>query len=112
MLALHNYEGTTRTFPPGFISQATGPWSGGGNDSVPESGPGWSFFALALPYLEQSTLHNRINFKLPIADPANQLARSTQLSVRRCPSDAWAGPVTVWPASSGLSDLAANNYVG
>ena len=28
-LALHNYESTYGTFPPGFISRVTGPWPGG-----------------------------------------------------------------------------------
>src|SRR5688572_10176093 len=45
-LALHNYHDAQRAFPPGFVSTATGPWPGGSNDPVPESGPGWSFFAL------------------------------------------------------------------
>jgi hypothetical protein len=61
--------------------------------------------------MEQGTLHNQINFNLPIADPANQLARSTELSLLRCPSDAWTEPVTVWPPALGLNDLAANSYV-
>ena len=111
VLALHNYESAKRTFPPGFISQVTGPWPGGGNDAVPEAGPGWSLIAMALPYMEQDGLHKQINFNLPIADPANQAARSTTISLLRCPSDAWEGPVSVWPASTGLNDLAPNSYV-
>ncbi|MFI4851664.1 MAG: DUF1559 domain-containing protein [Gimesia chilikensis] len=42
-LALHNYEESHSVFPPGFVSIPTGPWPGGGNDPVPEIGPGWSF---------------------------------------------------------------------
>jgi len=30
----------------------------------------------------------------------------------RCPSDTWVDPVTVWPASIGINDLAATSYVG
>ena len=51
-LALHLYHDATRSLPPGFRSTTTGPWSGGSNDAVPESGPGWSFFAFILPYVE------------------------------------------------------------
>ncbi len=110
-LALHNYESTFGTFPPGFISRVTGPWPGGANDPVPEAGPGWSVFAMILPQLEQSPLHQRIDFNRPIAEPVNQFARSTNVPAYRCPSDTWATPVTVWPASIGVNDLAANSYV-
>jgi prepilin-type N-terminal cleavage/methylation domain-containing protein len=111
-LALHNYESTFGTFPPGFISRVTGPWPGGANDPVPEIGPGWSVFAMILSQLEQPALHQRIDFNRPIADPVNQFARSTNVPTYRCPSDTWATPVTVWPASIGVNDLAANSYVG
>ena len=110
-LALHNYESAHRTFPPGFISRVTGPWPGGGNDPVPEEGPGWSFFALIMPQMEKGNLHNTINFGLPISDPANQLARSTPVSDYRCPSDSWNEPVRVWPHSLGINDLAATSYI-
>jgi prepilin-type N-terminal cleavage/methylation domain-containing protein len=66
-LALHNSESTFGTFPPGFISRVTGPWPGGANDPVPEIGPGWSVFAMILPQLEQTALHQRIDFNRPIA---------------------------------------------
>jgi prepilin-type N-terminal cleavage/methylation domain-containing protein len=111
-LALHNYEAAHRTFPPGFISRVTGPWPGGGNTPIPEAGPGWSFFSLILPQLEQSPLHQSIQFNLPITAPANQVARSTRVSTYQCPSDTWLEPVTVWPTSLGISDLAPMSYVG
>jgi prepilin-type N-terminal cleavage/methylation domain-containing protein len=111
-LALQTYESAHGTFPPGFISRVTGTWSGGGNDPIPEAGPGWSFFALLLPQLEQPGLHNAINFNLPITDAANQAARATRVSSFQCPSDAWTGPVTVWPASLGVNNLAHSSYIG
>lgn len=111
-LALHNYESTHRTFPPGFISRVTGTWPGGGNDPIPEVGPGWSMFAMLLPMLEESNTQNLINFGLPITDPINQAARSTNIQHYRCPSDAWDEPVTVWPTSLGINDLAPNSYIG
>jgi prepilin-type N-terminal cleavage/methylation domain-containing protein len=111
-LALHNYESAHRTFPPGFISRTTGPWPGGGNDPVPEIGPGWSLFAMILPQLEQSNLHDIVNFNLPIADPINRPARSTVVKEYQCPSDAWNTPVTVWPTTLGINDLASCSYIG
>lgn len=111
-LALHSYEAAHRVFPPGFVSRVTGPWSGGGNDPVPEVGPGWSFFAMILPQIEQSNLYDSINFHLPITSPANQPARSTRVKEFQCPSDAWNEAVTIWPTSIGLNDLAHTSYVG
>jgi prepilin-type N-terminal cleavage/methylation domain-containing protein len=111
-LALHNYESTHRTFPPGFVSRTTGAWPGGGNDPVPEAGPGWSLFAMILPQLEQGALHTSINFSLPIGAAANQSARSTKVASYQCPSDAWNEPVRVWPNSLAVNDLAHMSYIG
>jgi len=110
-LALHNYESTFRTFPPGFISRVTGPWPGGSNDPVPEIGPGWSALSMLLPQIEQTALYEKINFSLSITDPANQFARSSEVATFRCPSDTWAGAVSVWPSTVGVTDLGANSYV-
>jgi hypothetical protein len=82
-----------------------------GNDGIPEIGPGWSFFATILPQLEQPGLHSMINFNLPISDPANQMARSANVNVFQCPSDEWDQPVTVWPTSLGITDLASMSYI-
>jgi prepilin-type N-terminal cleavage/methylation domain-containing protein len=86
-LALHNYHGDHGRFPPGFTSQVLGPWPGGSNDPVPEAGPGWSFFAHLLPYLEEDGLHRSIRFDLPITDPANAVARQSFVKTYICPSD-------------------------
>jgi prepilin-type N-terminal cleavage/methylation domain-containing protein len=109
-LALHNYESAHTRFAPGFISRVTGPWPGGGNDPIPEVGPGWSVFAMILPQLEQTNLHSIVNFNVPITDPVNQLARSTEVDAYRCPSDTWDEPVNVWPYTLGITDLAACSY--
>jgi prepilin-type N-terminal cleavage/methylation domain-containing protein len=122
-LALHNYEGTYGSFPPGFISTVTGPWSGNGNDGVPEVGPGWSLFAAILPYLEQENLHRQIRLNLPISDPVNAAARGTFVSTYICPSDTVPRRITVWmgpgnggstmPATAGpITDMAVCSYVG
>lgn len=111
-LALHNYESAYRRFPPGFISRVTGIWPGGGNDPIPEAGPGWSFFAMILPQIEQTNLHSQISFELPITNPANQLARSTRVKEYQCPSDAWNTPVAPWPTTLGVNDLVHASYIG
>ena len=70
-LALHNYHDTHDCLPFG---------QGG-------TGSKYSAISQILPYLDQATLYNRINFSLEISDPANETARLAELSVLRCPSD-------------------------
>jgi prepilin-type N-terminal cleavage/methylation domain-containing protein len=94
-LALHNYHDALGFFPPGFVSQATGPWPGGSNDPVPEVGPGWSFFARMLPFLEQDNLYRTIDFNLPIAHTANAPARQSFIPLYVCPSDTSPRLITV-----------------
>src|SRR5438067_1265442 len=84
-LALHNYHAERGSFPPGFVSQLQNPgWTypPGNTNAYPQDlGPGWSFFALLLPYLEQGNLGQTIRFDLPIADPANDGARRTPVKL-------------------------------
>ncbi len=67
---------------------------------------------MILPFIEQTALHQSIDFKKPISDPINQPARSTRISAYRCPSDVWTMPVAVWPTTIPITDLGANSYVG
>ncbi len=86
-IALQIYHDARNHLPPGFISTPTGPWPGGSNDPVPESGPGWSLFAQILPQLEENTLHASIAFDKLITDPANQAARETIVTTLVDPGD-------------------------
>src|SRR5205809_5891458 len=60
-LALHNYESARRGFPPGFISNAAA-------INGPGTGPGWGWGAFILPYLEESSVFQQIDFKRNITD--------------------------------------------
>jgi hypothetical protein len=116
-LALHNYHNDYQSFPPGFTSTLvpstwTYNFAGSSNQAAPDSGPGWSFFATMLPYLEQDNLHRQIDFGLPITHPANATARSTIVKTYICPSDTSPTRVALWPTSLGISDMAVNSYVG
>lgn len=86
-LALHNYHDANRMLPAGFRSTTTGTWGGGSNDAIPESGPGWGFFSLILPYVEETALHSTIRFDLPITDTLNKAARETNVAVFVDPGD-------------------------
>jgi prepilin-type N-terminal cleavage/methylation domain-containing protein/prepilin-type processing-associated H-X9-DG protein len=85
-LGLHNYHSTVGCFPPAYISPHDP------NDQNPstvnvDSGPGWGWAAMLLPYLEQQNLHDQIHFDKDIKDSTNATARATSLSGFLCPSD-------------------------
>jgi len=124
-LALHNYHSIHRTFPPGFVSTLEDPnWSyeTGNTRSFPdERGPGWSFFAQLLPYLDQKNLHDRINYDLPITAAENAEARRTSVETFLCPSDTsgrliqvttCGSPPTETNTPTPLTDAAVCSYVG
>ncbi len=78
-LALHNYHDAVRVFPPGYA--ATAPF--------PDTTNGWGWGAFILPYLEQPSLFQLIDFKKPIQ---KQVAvAQTLLPGFLCPSDLVSG---------------------
>jgi len=100
-IALHHYHDTHRVLPPAMLWKGRGEPLGGGLlpigtiDRVtlgisPTAEPDRmhaNWVMLLLPYLEQGPLHDSFNFNLPIDDPAQRAARTTNLSVMKCPSD-------------------------
>jgi prepilin-type N-terminal cleavage/methylation domain-containing protein/prepilin-type processing-associated H-X9-DG protein len=89
-LALHNFEGVNKRFPPScFITDpyADGSAFGlayGDNIRVGPTGFGWGVFLL--PYLEQDALYRRFNLAEACWSPGNALAAATKVSVFLCPS--------------------------
>jgi prepilin-type N-terminal cleavage/methylation domain-containing protein len=103
-IALLTHHDARRRLPAGFVSTQTGPWPGGSNDPAPESGPGWSFFAGMLPYLDETGLHNRIDFGKLITHPDNKAARESTVPVFVDPGDT--APKLVPVKGGGLNTLA------
>jgi prepilin-type N-terminal cleavage/methylation domain-containing protein len=124
-VALHNYHSARRSFPPGFVSKLADPnwkYQTGNTNSYPaELGPGWSFLALILPYLEQDNLYRSIRFDLPITDAANAAARRTTVDLYVCPTDTLprlikattcGDPPQASDTPAFLTDAAVCSYVG
>src|ERR1043166_9668131 len=63
-VGLHHYHDDHGTLPPGLVSRLTNPaWvmpPANCNAEAPDLGPGWSFFAYLLPYIEQDPLYKNI----------------------------------------------------
>ena len=86
-LALHNYESTFTLFPPSDTSPlGKGVWN------YPGTGPSdpnihlHSFASLILPYIDQGSIYNSINYNVSALDPSNLLMASKALPAYLCPS--------------------------
>jgi len=92
-LAMHNYQTTFGTFPPG---SSLAPYD---NQNDAWAWNDWSAQALLLGYIEQNPLYNAVNFSLPPvawqpADAGGQAANTVllmRISTFLCPSDGKAG---------------------
>jgi prepilin-type N-terminal cleavage/methylation domain-containing protein/prepilin-type processing-associated H-X9-DG protein len=110
-LALLNYEGNLRTFPPGYVSN----YDAQGNDT----GPGWGWAAMLLPQFEQATTFSALNFSLAIEAPSNLTGRLVLINSFLCPSDTvqpswWAvnRDAATGAAVQQICQVASSNYVG
>ncbi|MFO1092817.1 MAG: DUF1559 domain-containing protein [Planctomycetaceae bacterium] len=85
-LALHNYNSAHRTFPPSSTSDVEqGGWI---TDPTTRHIHSWS--TMLLPYIDQQTLHNQIDFNLSSLSPVNLPVAEKLPPTYRCP--AYAGP--------------------
>ena len=80
-LALLHYHDDRQCFPPGYA--ATAPYSDGATDTS----PGWGWAAYCLPYMEEKSTYQAINWNLPVEAAANGRAAQTVIKTLLCPSD-------------------------
>jgi len=78
-IAIQHYELSNSSLPPGCHEWR--PW-GGSSDLK-----NFAWSAMILPFLEQSQLHNLVDFRLPYDHPLNAQAAGTTISVFLCPSN-------------------------
>ena len=79
VLALHNYESASGSFPMGFCWQSYND----GNGYTDAAGE----LVRLTQFIEQSAIYNAMNFSIPIYYNANTTVCGTGLSVFWCPSD-------------------------
>lgn len=86
-LALHNYEGSFKTFPPSSTSPlGMGAWAYNAAQPADPNTHLHSFASLILPYIDQSNMYNSINYDLSALDVSNRTIGSTPIPVYRCAS--------------------------
>jgi len=101
-VALHNYHDAHRTLPPGAIVR--GP-------AFPTT-TGWGWAAMNLPYIEQSALHDRINFEEHNALAPNLSLLTQRLAVHVCPQDTQPDHFDVDIPNEATVSVATGNYLG
>ena len=77
-LAMHNYHGAMKVFPPGYSS--TESYVDGSTDTS----PGWGWATYILPYMDQGSLYQQFDLTQPVQ---NYPGIQTMLAVYLCPSD-------------------------
>ena len=75
-LALHNYESSFNTFPPGGLE----------DNNPGSSGLGASGFTLILPYFDQGNTYNLYNFSQDYSSTYNQSVLNQRIAAFLCPS--------------------------
>jgi hypothetical protein len=93
-LALHNYHDTFRTFPPGWVVKNT----------KPETGPGYGWGTMILPFIEEARLYNKIKFSTPPEVTDEKL--QSPIKLFRCPADTTADTNPV------RDEFGTSNYSG
>jgi prepilin-type N-terminal cleavage/methylation domain-containing protein/prepilin-type processing-associated H-X9-DG protein len=83
-LAVFNYESAVGTFPPTTILIPFPNQTPGGTWMFESS---WSVFARTTPYMEQSNLHNSINYDFTYSHVSNTTVTFSPISYLFCPSD-------------------------
>jgi prepilin-type N-terminal cleavage/methylation domain-containing protein/prepilin-type processing-associated H-X9-DG protein len=108
-LAIHNYESSLRTLPPGRMVNVlpTDNLTASANgNATTGSGNCFSAYAFLLPQLEQSAIYNQVNFNSGPDTAANNDMSITQPPVFLCPSD-----TGVRSLAQGVGFAGVTNYV-
>lgn len=79
-LAMHSYESANRVFPSSSTSKLPSRWRPDPRD------PGFSWCVSILPFIEEASLHDSIDFDVSCLANENRTASTTVVDLFRCPS--------------------------
>jgi len=86
-LAMQAYHDSVRQYPSAYIvSPLSNTLMGPPDPESGDTGPGWGFLMMSLPFMEQGPLHQSINVNLPCWSPANAAAVKTVVPGFLCTS--------------------------
>jgi prepilin-type N-terminal cleavage/methylation domain-containing protein len=101
-LAIAGYQLSRNVYPPSNTHKLA-LWE----DTAETLNHSWA--SLIMPYVEEESLADTINFEIPVMDPANELAASTVVAIYRCPS--YSGLSHTDDPHYPPGDFAIGNYV-
>jgi prepilin-type N-terminal cleavage/methylation domain-containing protein len=113
-LALHNYEGSHRVFPPSSTSALRrGVWEWPANGPADPRIRLHSFASLILPYIDQANMYNQIDYSVSSLAVVNRMVASQKLPFYLCPSYTGRQVSTdpLYVTTVGFSEFAIRNYV-
>ncbi|HQU43080.1 MAG TPA: DUF1559 domain-containing protein [Pirellulales bacterium] len=116
-IGLHHYHDAFQKFPPCYVvSPLSNTPMGPADPNTGDTGPGWGFLSLLLPYVEQAPLAQALNYNLTCWSPANALPVKTVLPQYICPSAVNMGSPPIYnvidASGNTLATFARANYVG
>ena len=79
-LAMHNYESTNSVLPPQMVLTFTSAGAVAWKST-------WSASSRVMPYLEEGSLYNTINYTNKVSDVSNATAIASQIRTFLCPSE-------------------------
>ena len=106
-LALYNYHDTHGTYPPGYIARGVV----NSDPASSETGSGFAWGVMLLPFLDQAPLYNQLNLNLDATVSPNIDLADQVVPIFRCPSDTNQGVFSVTDGSN-TYQLSSANYVG
>lgn len=109
-LALANYESALRVLPPSYISDLR---NSDRDPTTLDAANGFGWGALLLPYMEQNSLYQQLDFSIACWAPSQQSAVNTRLPMYLCPSAGdTSSSVQVQDASANvMTTLGRSTYV-
>jgi prepilin-type N-terminal cleavage/methylation domain-containing protein/prepilin-type processing-associated H-X9-DG protein len=120
-LALHNYESSHGTFPPGwtaYVEEEDHDHDAHAarvyRDADELLGwPGWAWGSMILNQVEQGPLYTAINFQMPADWPSNDTVRTSRVASYLCPSDDTPAlvPVRDEVDSRTIAEVSTGNYI-
>lgn len=76
-LGMHNYETAFKRLPSGY-AYSPGPQG---------NALGWSWTSTLLPFIEQTSIYERLDLKKPVFDAVNAAVREQHIALLLCPTD-------------------------
>lgn len=108
-LGLLNYESGRGHFPPAFEYNENAASPDNDPATLRDVGPNWA--VRILPYIEETALHDQIDFDFLMSDPENARVREGAIAAFLCPSDpASSEPLQIRTTPTEFQTWARGNY--